>query len=558
MILRPRQIECVEKACAALGERDNTLVVAPTGAGKTVMLSAVAERLLGGAADTVLVLQHRDELVAQNRKTFHRIAGASRTSGVIDASSKAFRRPVTFAMVQTLVRNLDALPPQDVIIVDEAHHVAAPSYRKIIEHVRAANPKARLLGVTATPNRGDKRPLIGFFDNVADQITLGELIATGALVPPRTFVADIGVRGDLAQVRRTAADFDMAEVAKVMDRGVLNEAVVSRWRETAGDRMTVVFCSTVEHARHVTEAFTAAGVLAACVEGDMPRAERAATLRRLERGEIQVVTNCAVLTEGWDCQPVGCVVLLRPSSWKSTMIQMVGRGLRRLDPDQYPGWPAKNDCIVIDFGTSILTHGSLEQDIQLDPKKGEMPRKRCPECESLVPAVASECAVCGHAFQTEPMGGGGGALAVDDPLRDVVLTEIDVLSASPFRWEELHDGLVLIANAFDAWAMVVSFGGQWHALGGARGEAIRHIAIGERMLCLAAADDYMREHGDADAAAKSKTWLHMAATDKQRTHLGAYAHLSMTRYQAACLLTWKFNERAVRARLEGAARPMAA
>lgn len=553
MLLRPRQEELVSRVVSALAENDNTLAVAPTGAGKTVMLSAVTQRVMQEGAERALILQHRDELVDQNRRTFHQVAGNTWSSGVINATEKNFRRPISFAMVQTLARNLEAMPRYDIIEIDEAHHVAAASYRSIIDRAREVNPACKIFGVTATPNRGDKKGLIAVFDNCADQIMLTELIASGVLVKPRTYVLDIGVQEELRQVRKTVSDFDMAEVAKIMDKTLLNEKIVEQWRQHAGNRQTVVFCSTVDHATHVAAAFEAAGVSVCMVEGSMSRGDRAATLKAFDRGQYQVAVNVAVLTEGWDCQPVSCIVLLRPSSFKSTMIQMIGRGLRRLDPERYPGYPAKTDCIVLDFGTSILTHGALEERVDLDPHRREAPRKECPECNSEVPALSQECPICGHVFEKieNPSTAGGGAGGVEtETLDNFVLTEIDLFNQSPFRWEELFDGAVMVATAFDAWGMVVNYGGQWHALGGSRNEKVRHLAVGERILCLSTADDYLRERGDASAASKSKAWLHLAATDKQRQHLGGVAGL--TRYQAACHLTWKFNERGVRALLTDA------
>lgn len=556
MLLRPRQEQFVDRCVTALGEKRNTLGVAPTGAGKTVMLSAVVGGMFAKGAESALILQHRDELVDQNRRTFHAFNGHGIPSGVIDANRKEFLRPVIFGMVPTLSRdqNLGALRPVDLVVTDEAHHSAASSYRKIYERARALNSGVMFLGVTATPNRGDKKALKGIYDNVADQITLGELIATGALVRPRTFVVDIGVRDDLQKVRRTASDFDMTEVAKIMDRQILNDQIVAKWKEIAGDRQTVVFCSTIEHAQHVTAAFVSAGVSARQVDGDMPDAQRRQVLTTFDHGDFQVVVNVAVLTEGWDCQPVSAVVLLRPSSYASTMIQMVGRGLRRLDPERYPG-RRKDDCIVIDFGTSLLNHGTLEQDINLDPQKGEAPKKQCPACGGEVPQVARECALCGHVFEIEPeTPAGGGGAGEKEPLKDFVLTEIDLFKQSPFKWESLWDGVVLVATAFDAWAMAVFYQGQWQAIGGAREHGIKLLHVGEKMMCLSVADDWMREHGDRDAAAKSKRWLHQPATDKQLQHLGVnpLQAVGMTRYQAACHLTWRFNERGVRSKLQQA------
>ncbi|XOY55002.1 MAG: DEAD/DEAH box helicase family protein [Rhodobacterales bacterium] len=437
MRLRPRQKAFVERSVSALNARRNTLGVAPTGAGKTIMLSAVTGESIKDTGAKVCILAHRDELTAQNRAKFERVVPNVGTS-VVDAYEKSWGGQVTFAMVPTLARssNLDGMPRLDLLVIDEAHHAVAASYRRIIDRVRDANPDARVFGVTATPNRGDRKGLREVFDNVADQISLGELIASGHLVPPRTFVIDVGVQDELKSVRRTSSDFDMSEVANIMDRAPVTEEVIRHWKEKAGDRQSVIFCSTVEHAAHVRDAFQAAGISAALIHGEMPSETRKSVLADYAGGKIRVIVNVAVLTEGWDHPPTSCVVLLRPSSYKSTMIQMVGRGLRTVDPEEFPG-VVKTDCVVLDFGTSSLIHGTLEQDVDLDGKTscGEAPTKACPSCGADIPLASSECPICGDAFDEEE--GGPGVTAT--PLSGFLMTEIDLLKRSSFEWVDLFE-----------------------------------------------------------------------------------------------------------------------
>jgi DNA repair protein RadD len=176
--------------------------------------------------------------------------------------------------------------------------------------------------------------------------------------------------------------------------------VIGHWREKARERKTIVFCSTVAHAENVTKAFVAAGVSAVLIHGELSDAERKARLAAYETGTAQVVVNVAVLTEGYDYTPTSCVVLLRLSSYKSTLIQMVGRGLRTVDPEEYPG-VIKTDCVVLDFGTASLMHGSLEQEVNLDGQlhQGEAPTKECPECDAEVPLACMECPLCGYVWE---------------------------------------------------------------------------------------------------------------------------------------------------------------
>ena len=554
MRLRPRQKAFVERSVSALNARRNTLGVAPTGAGKTIMLSAVTGESIKDSDAKVCILAHRDELTAQNRAKFERVVPNVGTS-VVDAYEKSWGGQVTFAMVPTLARssNLDGMPRLDLLVIDEAHHAVAASYRRIIDRVRDANPDARVFGVTATPNRGDRKGLREVFDNVADQISLGELIASGHLVPPRTFVIDVGVQDELKSVRKTSSDFDMSEVANIMDRAPVTEEVIRHWKEKAGDRQTVIFCSTVEHAAHVRDAFQAAGISAALIHGEMPSETRKSVLADYAGGKIRVIVNVAVLTEGWDHPPTSCVVLLRPSSYKSTMIQMVGRGLRTVDPEEFPG-VVKTDCIVLDFGTSSLIHGTLEQDVDLDGKtsSGEAPTKACPSCGADIPLASSECPICGDAFDEEE--GGSGVTAT--PLSGFLMTEIDLLKRSSFEWVDLFDTEeALMATGFNAWGGIFWFEGQWYAVGGRKNAATRLLGIGERSVCLAQADDWLNEHETDESAFKTRGWLNQPATEKQLKYLSpeARSDFGLTRYKASALMTFGFNKRDIGRLVEAAA-----
>ena len=547
MLLRPRQKLFVERSLTALDKHQNTLGVAPTGAGKTIMLSGVTGQWLENEDAKACVLAHRDELTTQNAAKFSRVNPSISTS-IYDAKEKSWNGQTTFAMVQTLGResNLKTMPKLDLLVIDEAHHAAAPTYRRIIDSVRDRNPDVAIFGVTATPNRGDNKALRPVFSNVSDQITLAELIQSGHLVAPRTYVVDVGTQGELSQVKRTADDFDMAAVDAIMNKAPITEAVIRHWKDKAHDRPTVVFCSTVQHAKNVAEVFSASGISAEVIHGELSSEARKAALSRFESGESQVVVNVAVLTEGWDFPPTSCVVLLRPSSYKSTLIQMIGRGLRTVDPNEHPG-VVKSDCVVLDFGTSTMLHGSLEQDVNLDGHEGqgEAPQKECPECGAMLPAAAKECSLCGHVWERTEGDG-----KVD--LTDFVMSEIDLLKRSSFRWCDLFgDDAALMATGFEAWAGVFFLAGHWFGMGGGKKLPARLLAMGERTVCLAAADDWLNEHETEDAASKSRKWLNQAATAQQLRYLPpAYRQdFGLTRYQASCLLAFQFNKRDIQSRI---------
>ncbi|WP_110188589.1 helicase-related protein [Pokkaliibacter plantistimulans] len=320
------------------------------------------------------------------------------------------------------------------------------------------------------------------------------------------------------------------------------DAVIRHWRENAGERKTIVFCSTVAHAECVRQAFQDAGVSAVIVHGELSDAERKARLAEYESGAAQVVVNVAVLTEGYDFTPTSCVVLLRPSSHKSTLTQMIGRGLRTIDPAEHPV-VIKTDCVVLDFGTATLMHGSLEQDVNLDGHQhhGEAPTKDCPSCEATIPLGCRECPLCGFVWENETTEDG-------DALADFVMTEIDLLKRSNFRWCDLFGcDDALMATGFNAWGGVFFLNGRWHAVGGGKDLQPRLLAVGDRTVCMAKADDWLNDRESADSAHKTRRWLNEPPTAKQLQYLpqALRADFGMTRYQASALLSFQFNKSSI-------------
>lgn len=557
MILRERQKVFVNKSINALNTRRNTLGIAPTGAGKTVCLSAI----VGGLTGSSLIIQHRDELVEQNERTFKKINPKTRTSFVTADYKRWEPSGATFAMIQTLTRdkNLQSMPWIDNIAVDEAHHIVADSYLRVIDHAVKINPDVKILGVTATPGRGDNRKLRTVFDNVADQITMTELIRDGHLVPPRCFVIELGLKKQLSKVAKLADEFNMSQVEEIMNKKVVNEKVVEKWLEMCENRKTVAFCSTIAHAMDMRDEFRRYGVDAEIIHGGTKDHEREDVLRRYEQGKFKVLLNVMVLTEGWDDQTTSCVLLLRMCSHLSTLIQMIGRGLRIVDPERYPG-VVKNDCMVLDFGYSLHTHRTLEQTINIE---GQVGPKCCPQCQANVPACVIECAICGYEWPIEEFEQVE-KVEVDtgedddelEPLVDFIMTEMELFKKSPFKWESFFDDLVVVANGLDAWAAVINYKGNWHAVGGNSKDGMTNIAVShDRLLALAKADDYMREHGDDDAANKSKRWVNLKPSDKQLEFLGVppMGAIGISRYRASCMITWKKMERPIQNRLQRAA-----
>lgn len=542
MLLRPRQKIFVDRSIKSLSNFGNTLGVAPTGAGKTILFSYIVGNLSKGSGlNKVLVIAHRDELTEQNHEKFSRINPSIATS-IIDAKSKSWEGQVTFAMIQTLSlpANLELMPAIDLLVIDEAHHAAAETYRRVIDHALELNPTCQVLGLTATPNRSDGKGLREVFSNVADQISLGELIRSGHLVTPRTFVVDVGVKNELSKVKTSGADYDMVAVDKIMNQRPINDAVVEQWLEKAENRKTVVFCSTVAHAEAVVATFNDHGISAVIITGQMSYEERNKNLLAYSEGKSNVIVNVQVLTEGWDHPPTSCVVLLRPSSAKSTMIQMVGRGLRTVNSQEHPS-VVKNNCIILDFGTSSYIHGTLEQDIDLDGilETDDPLTMNCPSCAAQIPLASYECPICGHELRDAR------ELATKEIVTSVEMMEINLLNRSSFEWVELFDDKsAFLSTGFNAWAGVFQLEGNWYSVGGKQNSPLRILTIGERIVCLAAADDWLNENETEETAYKTRKWLNEQPTEKQISVLPKESKLdfNLTRYQASAHITFQTNK----------------
>ena len=538
MILRPYQKDLVDRAETALRSQGNTLAVAATGAGKTIMLASLASRFPGRQ----LVLQHRQELVRQNMAKFRQVNPGASVS-LWTAETKSFRGDATFAMVQSLAGHVDRMPRLDLVIADEAHHVAAPTWRRIIAAAREKNPDCMVAGFTATPMRTDGRGLRSVFSNVCRQVTIRELVQLGFLVPPRGFVINVeGTQDALRKLGRQSDFGDQDEVEALLNTVAVNDEVVRHWKEKAADRQTIVFCSTVKHAEDVAEAFRRAGAEAAVVHGGMPAGKRKAVLRAFSSGAVRVLTNVAVLTEGYDHPPVSCVILLRQCSEKGPLIQMAGRGLRTVDPEKFPG-VVKKDCLILDFGTSLLTHGDLAASAELKEDREEQDRdqdggqKECPGCHIMVPSNARECPVCGFVFSGPEKA----------EVSSVELCEMDILNASPFRYVDIFQSdRVLIATGFHAWAGVFSPDGEnWYALGHVSNGRVRTLMRGERLQCMSAADDFLRENETEDSAQKNRRWLDQPASEKQLGLLAGFGYdvsspWAWTKYAASCHTAFQF------------------
>jgi len=332
------------------------LLVAPTGAGKTVILSDVARRYRS-AGRSVLVLAHRREIITQ---THEKLVANGVRAGIIQAGvDPRPLEPVQVASIGTLwsraFRSAAMLRPDaDILIIDECHHATARTYKKIIEEY----PDAILLGLTATPCRGDGRGLGGIFETMIQCPQVAELIARDHLVKSTVYAP---IDPDLRGVGTRNGDFVEAQLADRMDRPKLIGDIVTHWHKFGGRRKTVVFAVNVAHSIHLRDEFCRSGVKAEHVDGATPKDERDAILARLASGETELVTNCMVLTEGWDMPEVSCCILARPTKKMGLYRQMIGRVLR---PAQ-----GKSDAVILDHSGAVYQHGQPADHVEwtLDP-----------------------------------------------------------------------------------------------------------------------------------------------------------------------------------------------
>ena len=323
--LRPYQEEAVRAINDKWNEWQRELLVLPTGCGKTVVFNTIANQRPG----KTLILAHRDELIEQARDKYFKMFGDN--PGKIKAMENDIR-PVTVGSVQTMCRR-DYSGKFDTVIVDEAHHAISPSYKAVLDQF----PEAKVLGVTATPDRGDKKSLARYFDGIAYEYKLKTAVSEGYLVP--IMAKTISLEIDMTQVKVSLGDFEVGSIAETLEPYL--PKIAESIRVHASARKTVVFCPLISIAQEL------AGMIPGAKEVNGNSQDRKEVLEWFDQaGPGAVLCNAMLLTEGWDCPSCNCVVVLRPTKIRSLYCQMVGRGTRL--------HPGKDNLLILDF--LWLTH----------------------------------------------------------------------------------------------------------------------------------------------------------------------------------------------------------
>ena len=391
MNLRPYQQQLITdiRLQFQLGHRA-VLAVLPTGGGKTVCFSHIADQA-SKKGNRVCVLVHRAELLDQASRSMpvhHGLIAAGRSMDLSHA--------VQIASVQTLAKRLHQLPKDffQLLIIDEAHHTTAGTWAKVVQHFESA----RLLGVSATPIRLDGRGLGEHYQSMVVGPSARWLTEQGFLADAKV-LAPPGIQ--TKGLRKRMGDFDMKQAEGLLQEGQAMGDCLTHYRQHLPGQTAIAFCCSVAHAEAVAGLFQANGIAAASIDGKMDAGHRRSLLASLGRGEIKVLTSCALIGEGVDVPSVGGCILLRPTQSVALHLQMIGRCLR-------PS-PGKDRAVILDHvgNTLRLGHHLEEREWSLEGER-KITGKRvtsvkvCPKCFAAMSAQVSQCEECGHKFAPEP------------------------------------------------------------------------------------------------------------------------------------------------------------
>ena len=392
MILRPYQENLVAQARSLISNQARSvLIVAPCGAGKT----ALTAHMIGRAAargKRAWFINHRIELVDQSSAAF---SAVGIKHGIIAAGEPETDALVQVCSIDTLRRRMDRLAPPDLVVWDECHRQAARSW----DNLYNACSTSIHIGLTATPIRLDGTGLGKWFQHMIEGPTVRELTAQGYLSPASTFAPTVV---DLAGVSSRGGEYSLEELDRaVSDPKIIGSAITEYNRRMPGGR-ALVFCVSIRHSEETAAAFRAAGIRAAHLDGTTDKATRRDTMNALRRGDINVITNCSLFSEGVDAPALDGIIMLRPTQSVGLYTQMVGRALRVA--------PGKTRAVILDHVGNYIRHGlydeprtwSLESKKKRRKKQPEMPVKTCPLCFWVGAAGARTCGDCGHIFAPSP------------------------------------------------------------------------------------------------------------------------------------------------------------
>jgi DNA repair protein RadD len=392
MDLRPYQVEAIEKTRAELRHVRRVVIVCPTGGGKTVIAAQIIKAAYA-KGKRVLFFAHRRELLKQSmRKLIEAGIPECDVGMMMGMDTVRAYAPVVVASIQTWIRR--APVPADLVFEDECHHATSDSYKK----VGAAYAGKVILGLTATPYLANGDGLGDAFDRLVVVCQPRELMEQGFLCGFRVFAG--AERPDLSGIRTAMGEFDQAQTEVAMDKRELTGGIVQNWQRLAGGRPTFCFAVSVAHSLHIVEAFNEAGIRAEHIDMDTPAHVRDSVFDRLARGDVQVLSNVGICTEGTDVPAAKCCILARPTKSVGLYLQMAGRVLRP--------WGGQ-DAVILDHADNVRRLGFPDADRAFTLAKRPKNRdacaelaKQCSGCGAVVPLAVRACPECGAEFPVKP------------------------------------------------------------------------------------------------------------------------------------------------------------
>jgi DNA repair protein RadD len=401
MKLRDYQERTISDLYKWFGDNDgHPCLVLPTGSGKSIIVAALCRDAIQNYPETrILMLTHVKELIEQNAEKM-RLLWKNAPLGIYSASlrKKELGEPITFAGIQSIHKKHKEIGHIDLIIIDECHlisHKDEGGYRTLINNLTEINPAIRIIGLTATPYRlghGLITDKPAIFDSLIEPVSIEELIHKKHLCTLKSKITKekLSTEG----VHKRGGEFIESELQEAIDKDYINDAVVDEVIALAGERKAwLFFCTGIQHAEHVKKALVSRGIIAECITGSTTKTQREQILADFKSGKIRALTNCNVLTTGFDYPDIDLIAMLRPTMSPGLYVQMAGRGLR---PKSHT-----DHCLVLDFAGVVQTHGPITN--ITPPKKGgkgegEAPVKLCEHCHEIVHISAKECPACGEPF----------------------------------------------------------------------------------------------------------------------------------------------------------------
>lgn len=515
--LRPYQAECLEavESNQSAGIR-RQIVHLPTASGKTVVFaSLISQAIKDDPSTRAVVLAFSCDLLGQAKDKLLMI-DPDLDVGIVDGNSKEFNRRVVVSSVQSArqPRNLKKLQSQgfSMAIADECHHFASDSARLVLRELGFSKPDngALLIGFSATPFRQDARGLGEDFDKIVYSKTIKEMIDLGFLAQPvgKKIVTDL----DLSGVAVDDGDYSSSGLSRVMNTDAINELVVRSYLENALGRKAVAFACSIEHADCLALSFKGLGVRAASIHSQLPAHEKENLKSRFRSGELEVLINPLMLTEGFDEPSIECVIVTRPTKSPGLYQQMVGRGLRL--------FPNKTDCLVLDFSDhnhTLCNVGVLLEDNLVDEKKSDA---RSESIEKLIGSLPPN---------------------INQKLRKAVLS-LDLLGDS-FAWQKDSAGNYFLKGNHDMFLKIVKREPE-------RYDAILSSSTGTTLIaggldfeyCFGAAEDFAKLHlGAFTLSDLDASWRDLPISEKQKKFFrstGFRAGIDeLTRGQAAQIIS---------------------